>query len=147
MQDVPDMGKGYITVPDTLYFDSDEGVPYFAIKDKSGNPVADVFAGESIEVYSQEFKTEAGIHPGMQLHAAAKIAGEENIHIWLGWPNDYFTIENTVSGLAWKVYGGQLIGGNDKFQEISMHGTVVTLADFSPDATIASIAVFYGGAE
>jgi len=140
-QETPDPGKGYIAEPATMYFDSDEGFPYFLVKDKSGNRVAEVFPGQSITVYAPDFKTEAGIHPGMNLHEAAKIAGEENLYIWLGWPNPFFTVEDAVTGFSWNVPGDQIVGGRSKFEEISLSGTPVTLAHFDVDAVIESITV------
>jgi len=139
-QETPDFGKGYTAEPSVMYFDDDEGYPYFVIKDKNGNLIANVFP-ESVEVFSPEFRTEAGIHAGMNLHEAAQMVGEENLHIWLGWPNNYFTIEDTTTGFAWNVYGDQLNGGDDRFQEISLNGIPVTLVEFSPQAKIAWITV------
>jgi len=140
-QDIPNMGKGYVTRRDTMYTD-DEGFPYFAVEDKAGNLALKVFQGESIEVFSPEFKTEAGIRPGMNLHEAAEIAGSENLHIWLGWPDNYFTIEDSGTGFTWSVYGDQINGGRDAFLQFSMSGTGrVTLADFAPGAVIGWITV------
>lgn len=139
-QEVPDMGSGYTTAQDVMYFDSEE-VPFYVVKNKKGELVANIFTGQSIEVYSPEFKTENGIHPGMNLHEAALIAGEENLHIWLGWPNNYFTIDDSSSGLSWSVYGNQLLGGLDEFQRHAAEGTPVALAQFSPDAQIGWITV------
>ena len=141
-QEVPNMGKGYTVVADAMYFDDNQDDPYFVVEDKSGNPVARVFSGQAVEVFSPEFRTEAGIHPDMKLYEAAKIAGEDNLYIWLAWPETYFMIDDCTNGFSWKVEGRLLIGGDEKFQQISQSGTPATLADFLPDARISSITVY-----
>ncbi|MCD8186974.1 MAG: hypothetical protein LUD68_11265 [Rikenellaceae bacterium] len=140
-QEIPEPGKGYTAEAATMYFDSEEGFPYFVVKDKSGHTVAEVFPGQSISVYAPQFKTTAGIFPGMNLHEAARITGEENLYIWLGWPNNYFTVEDATTGFTWNIAGEYISGGAEKFQEITLHGTPVTLAHFEPDAVIGSITI------
>lgn len=141
-QEVPDMGKGYTTREDLMYYDDDEGYPYFVIENAAGELIANVFPEQSIEVFSSEFKTENGIYPGMNLNEAVEIVGKENLHIWLGWPDNYFTLEDKNSGLVWNVDGDQLTGGWDAFQEYSMTGEPeITLDQFRTDAKIARIIV------
>lgn len=141
-QEIPDMGKGYTTEEDEIFYDDDQGYPYFVIKNKAGERVVLVFPEQSIEVLSSEFKTSNGIYPGMNLHEAAEITGKDNLSIWLGWPDNFFTLEDQTSGLMWTVNGDQLIGGWDAFQEYSVTGKPeITLEHFEPDASIAGIIV------
>lgn len=139
--EIPDMGKGYVTERDTMYFEDGDGYSCYVVKNKAGERVLNVFTGHSMEVYSPDFKTKAGIHPGMNLLEAIHIAGDENLNMWLGWPNNYFTIEDYSSGFTWNITGDQLIGGWDKFQEFSLEGKSAVFSDFSPEATIGWITV------
>ena len=139
-QAVPDMGKGYTT---GLAYD--DGYEYYAVKDKAGKLVANAYGGSSIEVFSPKFKTMAGVHPGMNLHKAAEISGEKNLFIWIRWPEDRFTIADATTEFAWHVDSSYFIPGKEKFDEVAESGkwSDLTLGDFTSDAIIRSITVFF----
>ena len=141
-QAVPDMGKGFTAESDTLYYDGQEGEPYYIVKNRKGEVVLNVFPGVSIEAYSPDYETEAGIHPGMSLSEAVAIAGEANLNVWYNWPDNYFIIDDHSEGFSWQVYGDQLQGGREAFERFRETGSPdIRLNHFSPDAVVAWITV------
>jgi len=78
----------------------------------------------------------------MKLRDAVELTGEENLHLWLGWPDNFFTIEDRSTGLAWNVPADQMNGGWDAFEQFTLKGNgTVTLDLFSPEAVIGWITV------
>ena len=140
-QKTPDMGKGYITEPDTVY--SYEGTPTYcyAIVEKDSVLVARVFPGKNIEVFSPEFKTENGIYPGMKLEEAVQVVGKENLHLYLEPSRLYYTVQDNISGVDWALPGYQLLGGWHKYDKLSEAGMLPEFSDFLPDAVVAWITV------